>query len=204
IAVVADMLRGYDADYPERLKVAYIVNIPKVFEIIWSMMKPFIPAGTMSKIRILGGGPDQWRKTLLENIDFRELPSQYGGSNTAHPFYANRFGDIWPTRAPLYQLEDFITVSIPPGDKFVKSFELSAGNRISWNFKTDSYDIGFEFRLNDVRLLFPYARADAHICMQDGCLDVIEEGTYSLVFDNTYSKYRAKTLHYYIRTECGN
>ncbi|CAG7716455.1 unnamed protein product, partial [Allacma fusca] len=55
--------------------------------------------------------------------------------------------------------------------------------------------IGFEFTLNRVRL-FPYARADAHICVQDGCLDVTEPGIYSLVFDNTYSRWLEKTLHY--------
>ncbi|CAG7835953.1 unnamed protein product [Allacma fusca] len=195
-----ELLKGYEEHYPEVMKATYIVNVPKVFEILFSMVKPFIPTGTLSKVQIHGGSSDHWRKALLEKIDYRDLPSQYGGSNSAHPFYSNRFGLTWPGRAKIFPPEDFITEAVPPREKITKSFELLAGDRISWNFKTDCYDIGFEFLFNGVRM-FPYARADAHVCVQDGLYDVMENGTYVLVFDNTYSKYRSKILHYIIVVE---
>ncbi|CAG7829456.1 unnamed protein product, partial [Allacma fusca] len=85
--------------------------------------------------------------------------------------------------------EDFLSTSIPPRQKFETSFDLCAGDGISWNFKTDSHDIGFWF-LVDEEPMFPYVKADAHVAVQIGLVDVVTPGTYSIVFDNTHSKYR--------------
>ncbi|CAG7734303.1 unnamed protein product [Allacma fusca] len=195
-----DFFKQFDAYYPERLKLGYGVNIPKIFEIFWPLVNPFLSKNTLAKARVLGGGPDKWRTKLRETIDPYELPSELGGSNTTHHFIENRFGlsVLSMPRSPLYDSEDFVSRVVAAGDKFLRSFNLLVGNRITWNFKTKMHDIGFQFVLNNERLLFPYAKTDAHICLQDGLYDVVEDGTYTLVFDNSYSRLRSKTLEYVI------
>ncbi|CAG7648083.1 unnamed protein product [Allacma fusca] len=194
-----EFLRIFDSNYPERLKAGYIINAPKIFELFWPLISPFLSARTLSKVQILGGSRDQWRLKLKESIDFYQLPSDLGGSNTTQHYFSNQLGVSILTlpRAPQYPPEDFTTVDVPAGKRFLLSFSLSAGNRITWNFKTDSHDIGFEFTKNG-KGMFPYAKADAHIIVQDGLVDVVEDDSYTLVFDNTYSRYRSKTLHYVI------
>ncbi|CAG7731546.1 unnamed protein product [Allacma fusca] len=80
------LLQLFDANCPEMMKTAYAINVPKIFSVGWALIYPFLSQRTLDKVRIIGGGPDKWRKVLLEDIDYRELPSDYGGSNTAHPY----------------------------------------------------------------------------------------------------------------------
>ncbi|CAG7731544.1 unnamed protein product [Allacma fusca] len=196
-----ELLKLYEAHSPERMKAVYVINISSFFSVFWPVIKPFIQTRTLSKVHIVGGGPEYWKPAILTGIDPRELPSEYGGTNSAHPAaYSNDKGETWPARAAVMSPGKFVTAVIPARDKFVTGFDLNVGNRISWNFKTEFYDIGFSFMLNDVPM-FPSVRADGHVFVQDGCVDIVEAGTYSLVFDNTYSMFRSKTVHYAIEIE---
>jgi hypothetical protein len=197
----AQLLKLYELHSPERMKAVYVINISSFFSVFWPVLKPFIATRTLSKVHIVGGGPEYWKPVILASIDHRELPSEYGGSNTAHPAaYSNDKGETWPARASSFPSKEFTTIVVAARDKFVTGFDLKAGNRISWNFKTDFYDIGFSF-LKGEEPMFPPCRADGYVCVQDGLADIVEDGTYSLVFDNTYSMFRSKTVHYAIRIE---
>ncbi|CAG7731545.1 unnamed protein product [Allacma fusca] len=201
ISFALELLRLLDLNYPEIMKTVYIINVPKIFPVGWSIISPFLSQRTINKFKIIGGGQNNWKRVLLEDIDYSELPSEYGGSNTVHPTqYTNEHGESWPSRSGSFPQESFLTTVVPAKKNVMLSFQLVAGNRISWNFKTDSYDIGFEFKFNDTQM-FPSVRADSHLYTQDGLVDVTEDGTYTLVFDNSYSKYRSKTLHYAILVE---
>ncbi|CAG7731708.1 unnamed protein product [Allacma fusca] len=196
VRFIVEFLKLFDANYPERMKAAFIVSVPKIFEIFWPMVYPILSPRTLSKIHVFGGGPDQWRSKLRENIGSDELPSDFGGSNTTQHFMSNRLGlSIFSLpRAPFYAPEDLIPVDVSAGSKFTRSFDLVVGNRITWNFQTDVYDIGFEFT-HKGKPMFPYAKVDSHVCVQVGLVDVNEDGVYTLVFDNSYSRYRSKRLH---------
>ncbi len=78
--VAIDMLRKGafidDNMYPERLKVAFIVNAPRVFSIIWNIVKFFFHANTRAKLNIYS---DSATQVLLERIDFESLPGYLGG-----------------------------------------------------------------------------------------------------------------------------
>jgi hypothetical protein len=65
-----------DNMYPERLKVAYIVNAPFVFAAIWNIVKYFFHPNTRAKINIYS---DTATEVLLERIDFESLPGYLGG-----------------------------------------------------------------------------------------------------------------------------
>lgn len=43
-----------DANYPELLRLCMIVNAPKVFELIYNILKPLLPKSTSDKIDIYG------------------------------------------------------------------------------------------------------------------------------------------------------
>jgi hypothetical protein len=78
--VAIDMLKkaAYIDDhmYPERLKVAFIVNAPWAFTGIWNIVKYFFHANTRAKINI---SSDKATEVLLDRIDFESLPGYLGG-----------------------------------------------------------------------------------------------------------------------------
>jgi len=51
-------------NYPEGLYAAYIVNAPKIFSIIWAIVKQFLDAKTVGKVHIYGSGPKMWEKLM--------------------------------------------------------------------------------------------------------------------------------------------
>ena len=55
---------------------------PKMFTIIWNLMKSFLSAATLDKIKIFGCDSNEWKSALLEEIDADQLPVIYGGTMT--------------------------------------------------------------------------------------------------------------------------
>eukprot|EP00978_Attheya_sp_CCMP212_P019414 scaffold54396_cov45-Attheya_sp.AAC.1 len=65
--------------FPETMHCCVIVNAPSFFTIAWKLIKKFIDARTSSKIEIYSS-TKEGKKRLLELIDGKSVPSDYGGS----------------------------------------------------------------------------------------------------------------------------
>ena len=55
---------------------------PKVFEIAFALLKPFLHERTKNKISIYSHEPNVWKTALLAEINPEELPVAYGGTMT--------------------------------------------------------------------------------------------------------------------------
>ncbi len=55
---------------------------PKIVSILTTIMKPFVPEKTMSKIKIFGHDDKEWKAAILEHVNPEELPACYGGTRT--------------------------------------------------------------------------------------------------------------------------
>ncbi|CAG7837042.1 unnamed protein product [Allacma fusca] len=185
-------------NYPEILKAAVIINAPKIFELIYNLMKPMLTKATLAKVQIYGSDSNAWKEALWKIIPADQLPSQYGGANTTCNDYRFHMGlDVDPIVVTL-PMKDMQTELVAAGQRFmVDIFISNAGTTLSWNFKTEHYDIGFYVYLDDnIKEIVSCPRCDAHIHVQKGTLVTKEAGKYTLCFDNTYSKFRSKTLNY--------
>jgi len=49
-------------NYPEGLYAAYIINAPKIFSMIWAVVKQFLDPKTVAKVHIYGPGDKMWNK----------------------------------------------------------------------------------------------------------------------------------------------
>jgi hypothetical protein len=76
------LVQIYEAKYPEILRCVFVINAPKIFAVLYSMMKPFMHEKTRNKVRIYSHDSDQWKAVLLEEIDPDQLPVCYGGTLT--------------------------------------------------------------------------------------------------------------------------
>jgi len=68
-----------EANYPETLKCLYVINAPKIFSVMWKVVKPWFDPQTLSKIKIFS---TDYKEALLSDIDVDNLPVQYGGNCT--------------------------------------------------------------------------------------------------------------------------
>lgn len=77
-----------DANFPERLHVAFVVNAPWVFGQLYKLVRPLLAEDTQRKVRILSKGGDH-TKALEEFVPRDQIPQFLGGD---HPWRASRVG----------------------------------------------------------------------------------------------------------------
>ncbi|CAF1486419.1 unnamed protein product [Rotaria sp. Silwood1] len=68
-----------DNYYPERLGQMFFINPPKIFPVLWDLVKHWIDPVTKAKIHVIKKGP-QTSTALLQHIDSDQLPQEYGGT----------------------------------------------------------------------------------------------------------------------------
>lgn len=83
--------RIFDENYPEILKSCVIINTPRIFSIMWNMIKPFLSKATLSKVQIYGAtGQDEetWKNVLRMDLKLNpeRVPRRWGGTRVGDAF----------------------------------------------------------------------------------------------------------------------
>jgi hypothetical protein len=81
-----DSIDIFNAQYAERLGVAYIVHAPWYFSVFYKLMAPFIEPETKAKFKVVG--VDE----LLQDIDKSVLESVFGGDNRCKFDFEHYYG----------------------------------------------------------------------------------------------------------------
>jgi hypothetical protein len=202
--VLFESFRRFERNFPETLKVAYVVNAPRLFAMLYPVVKQILTARTANKVQVYDSNGSNWKPILLDKIKGEQLPIFYGGilADTlqdkirwAKDYTENCMSSISLDKAAMN------TVTIEAGSKLKLEYMQEPNSRISWIFQTDDYDIGFSLFYNDDLGLIPPKRFNSQATVQDGSYLCTKAGKYTLTFDNTYSLLRKKTLHYIVTTE---
>ncbi|KAH7946996.1 hypothetical protein HPB52_007102 [Rhipicephalus sanguineus] len=177
VSTITEAVRLYEANYPEILESAYVINAPSLFPMLWNIIKPLLSQRTISKVNIFG--KDGWQDVLAARFDVERLPAHWGGRLR---------GPDGDGRCP-----NLVSVD-------------HAGSELRWKFSTASGDLAFSVRFRplgsagdgeETRDLvaakrLPSSTREPH----SGSLCCIEPGTYELVFDNSFSWLTRKELSY--------
>ncbi|XP_054709788.1 SEC14-like protein 2 [Uloborus diversus] len=207
------LFMAYEANYPERLKAAYIINASVYFSIAFAIIKPLLSGATLKKITIFG--KDGWKEVLQRDVDLDVLPSFLGGKRTdpdGNPLCKTivKHGTLVPEE--YYITKGASRLSQQPGVKKLVVNRMSKvhvilnvtepGSLIEWEFETESKDIGFglfykinEYNDSEKKELVPKQRIDTHLASETGMYQCEKPGTYVLVFDNSYSWIHQKELY---------
>jgi len=89
---VIRVIREFEANYPETLFSAHVINAPSVFWQAFKAVKPILAQNTMDKIHIFDSDKKRWLDHLLENMPTESIPKDYGGTGKAMDFY-NQYAD---------------------------------------------------------------------------------------------------------------
>lgn len=208
--VFVTIFKIFEANYPESLKKAYVINAPKVFLLFWTMIKRFLSEPTRKKITI--DGKESWKSELLKDIEADQLPQHWGGNlvgKTDNNPYGNVImGGIIPdsyiislSKKAVHD-EDIKTVMVANKANYVMELHVDQpGSTLSWEFQTEQHDVGFgiEFKHTETdrkSTLLQVERYNYQTYPNSGTIDCEKAGTYALVFDNTFSWYRSKKVHF--------
>jgi hypothetical protein len=201
ISMFLELIQIFEANYPEVLRVIWVINAPAIFNILWGIIKPFLTERTTSKIRIFGTNKNKWREDILSMVDEDNVPSMYSGANTSCPNY-NIDTDVDVKKlSPNFRVfppEDMKKVFVGAGQMYSVEVHASSGTHINWNFCTDKCDIVFRVDFEDSDEVIPPCRVDSHLCTQKGRITCEASGLYTLVFDNSYSSFKGKYLRYIV------
>ncbi|CAG7721379.1 unnamed protein product [Allacma fusca] len=202
IDTALELVRIFEANCPEYIRAVVVINVPKIFEILWHVVKPLLTKRTLAKISFYGSNKDKYKTQFLEDIDADNLPSEYGGAITTCRGYRSVYDlDAFP-HFKTYSEDEMIQEEIEAGQDFTVEVDAERGNQICWNFKTFDYDIGFSvnFQGNEGdESIVKNCRVDSHIHVQKGMITCEKQGHYILTFDNTFSKFNPKTLEYVVK-----
>ncbi|OXA55943.1 putative SEC14-like protein 6 [Folsomia candida] len=220
--------------YPEVLRYVMIVNAPKIFVTLFSMLKVVIPKSTLEKVEIFGPDPEKWKAVVRQKFPVENIPVHWGGTLegvdeycSGHEMWLQGPKDMRPLMRGITDGDaDFHTTTVNARDKFIKTVEVTEKSTVlEWKFKTNNHDIAFQVNLvannnysattsNKINnncatgsnskddlvaiIIVPHSRVDAHKAVQEGshCCEVT--GTYSFIFDNSFSLMKCKTLLYQV------
>ncbi|XP_026473263.1 SEC14-like protein 2 [Ctenocephalides felis] len=207
---VITLIKMYEANYPEILKICYIINAPKVFSLAFNVVKGFMNEITISKIQIMDTNRNKWQKAILKQVPASQLPKHYGGEQVdpdGDPRCPSRIRQGGKVDKEYYlenvdgPQEDYQEVTINRGDKFTIDFHCSeSGCFLKWDFKTEGHDIAFGVEKKNKdgskNVVIPTARVGANHFDEIGFIETEPDNTYTVIFDNSYSVLRNKKLQY--------
>ncbi|XP_023934938.2 SEC14-like protein 2 [Bicyclus anynana] len=208
--MVFTMLQIYEANYPEILKICYIVNAPKVFSLAFNVIKKFMHEYTISKIRIYGSDSKKWQAQVLTMVDKDQLPQHYGGSmvdENGDPRCSSivKPGGKVPKKYYARNMQneakkEYTKVTVKTGDKHCVDLLCADGDSVlRWEFGVEGHDIKFSIKRRDQdgnETVVHEPRKVSEGPPDVGVLSVSGPATYSVIFDNKNSFLRSKKVYY--------
>ncbi|KAG0712931.1 SEC14-like protein 2 [Chionoecetes opilio] len=212
--VILELVQLYEANYPEFLKCAYVINAPKVFTMAYALIKPFLHEVTLKKIKIFGTGG--WKEALLQDIDREQLPQHWGGTLTdpdGDPKCPSQARGEVPKKyylslsksnlSKLHETDNLSSITLGKGGKKRLKYDVKKpGSHLRWEFRTEDFDIGFgvsrKVKKGEEEVLLPLQRVNSQLVTEEGYLVCTEPGTYVVTFDNEFSYVRSKKVLYMV------
>ncbi|XP_035664877.1 SEC14-like protein 2 isoform X2 [Branchiostoma floridae] len=217
IDIDIQILKIFEANYPETLKAAMIIRAPRLFPVLYSLVRPFLSEDTKSKLYVCG---NDWKELLLQKIDAHYLPAYWGGTATdadGDPKCRSKicFGGSIPKS--YYSTSDetsvtgnLTTVTVQSGSCLTLEYDVLVPNCIiRWQFKSDHHDIKFGVYMRKrtknsgkqgegLKEVVPSEKHNSHKVLAEGEVLCTEAGLYVVKFDNSYSWMTSKKLRYNI------
>ncbi|ODM94273.1 SEC14-like protein 2 [Orchesella cincta] len=186
-----------------------VINAPKIFHILFSVLKPFIPKQTLEKVDIYGPEPEKWKKVIKERFPLESIPPHWGGTRQGSDAFCSQ-SEIWlQGPVPISFFKD--GTASEDGDNETSMTQATINSRdtlkvdlvvnkpdssIAWRFHSQSHDIGFQIVFENDQVVLPFRRVQSQKETQEGTHPCHALGTYTVIFDNSYSLARSKVISY--------
>jgi len=190
-----------EAHYPEGMLKMFIINAPWIFHQIYKLVKPIISERTAKKIEV--HGTDFYPK-LLELMAEDQIPKQFGGKGMV----VGDGGKVPESYfMPTSGADDFedktIECWLPRAGVHEVRIAVTADALLKYEFWSTDYDIGFAIAFlakgaTDRVMSQAMQRYDSHLKHISGTVTSPAEGSFVMIFDNSFSTFRKKQAFYKI------
>ncbi|XP_026757927.2 SEC14-like protein 2 [Galleria mellonella] len=207
--MVFTLLQMYEANYPEILKICFIVNAPKVFSLAFSVIKKFMHEYTISKIKIYGSDSKKWQAQILMHVDKDQLPVFYGGTmvdENGDPkcsLIVKPGGKVpksyYSKNSDKESSKEYTRVTIKTGEKHSVDLLCDSDSVLKWEVGIDSHDIKFLIKRtgeDGTESVVHGPRKVSEGPLDIGVLPVTGPSTYTVIFDNSSSYLRSRKVFY--------
>ncbi|KAF2078261.1 hypothetical protein CYY_000451 [Polysphondylium violaceum] len=165
-------------NYPEFLFRKFFINVPYIFQALYSLFTVFSSERTKSKFNVLAS---EYRKSLLNYIAIENLPHELGG------FQNNNDADF----------NSITTIELKP--KSTHDIELGfldTDKTVEWEFIVldGGNDVNSQILLNNTKQCLSIKSKESNTA---GSFQIEEDGKYSFMFDNSQLN-QTKTIAYRI------
>lgn len=100
ITYILETQRMFDENYPDVLKSVTVINAPKIFALLFALIKPMLPKETLDKLTIFGRNEDAWKEFFVQKeFPMHKFPSRWGGSLQGSDEFCSQ-DDVW-VEAPI-------------------------------------------------------------------------------------------------------
>jgi len=208
LEILQRLISIYEANYPETLKAAYVLNASSFFQFVFKIVQSTVQQTTLNKITVFG--EEGWKQILKREIPVEVLPKQWGGTNTKRGKNICMGGEVdqetidGSTPQELTGMGEIHNIRIEAGMNHVLTFTTSQYSDLRWKFKSEGGDLMFkvEVKRNDENVvLVPHTRVPSNKEVQAGVVDFNIEDTVMVYFDNIHSRFTSKTVNYSIIAE---
>ncbi len=164
-------------------------------------MKPWLDQRTLAKIEICGYY--DYLDALQYEIDISQIPEEYGGNCKCPKGCLDKkkggiFCGVWDGTNK--------SLDVPRSDKCEIFVEALEGQTVCYEFTTEYYDISFGVSFlpdssEERKEIVPNTKVNSYQTKEEGKYVLPENGRVMLLFDNTYSWTRGKTVVYRVWIE---
>ncbi|KAF4673403.1 monooxygenase [Perkinsus olseni] len=183
--------------YPGQVSKVCFLNAPWIFDTFFKLLRPFLPKDSLSKVKIFRPGDEG----IMSLVDPKNVPAFLGGSCDSPLGQVPETGRLLNDRFGLGTAE-VETVTIAKGQSMQIPLTVKKGDIVSWAFGVDAQDIlfGVEVRAQKdgqmtSEFVVPLEKCSSHRSVR-GQYTSLTDGRLVLVFDNTSSWIRSRTVHY--------
>ncbi|XP_071790244.1 SEC14-like protein 3 isoform X2 [Asterias amurensis] len=144
-----EVIKIWEANYPESLKCAFVINTPKMFTVGFNLIKPFLSEETAAKAVIVDS---HYHDKLFNLISKENVPIHYGGTavdSDNDPKCQSKicFGGKVPRSYYLSDQFDYDSMSViyvANGSHLDLRYSVKKpGSVLKWEFKTEKCNICF-------------------------------------------------------------
>lgn len=83
-----------ESNYPEMMHYVMVINAPRFFNVMFSIVKPFMSKATLDKMQVFGCDKEKWKKVVRERFPVENMPPYWGGTLEGVDAYCSD-SDIW-------------------------------------------------------------------------------------------------------------
>ncbi|CBZ53920.1 hypothetical protein NCLIV_037020 [Neospora caninum Liverpool] len=182
-------------NYPESLSHIFFINTPRLFSAVWGTLQGWLKERTVSKIHLL---ESDYATELHKYIDPASLPPSLGGICTSPLAGIRTYSKVELLSARLGGGHSILQIGARRREQV--QIEVPQGHCLSWAWVLFDHDVCFQVKWRpeaggEERSILDMKKHQGNQVVR-GSMKADEDGTVSLVFDNSWGLFSSRTVFY--------